>query len=192
MTSFSRAMTSFSRAMTSFSGAMTSFSGGMTSFSRAMTSFSGGMTSFSRAMTSFSRAMTSFSRAITSFSGGMTSFSRTMTSFSGGMTSSNEDQLNGCVFQARPGDPDCTPSGLIRAALSGDDMGGSVATSSFCSCIAYCRGRAGGRRGENVIFIVVFFYSWLLYFMGGEADKKKSYSVFSLYLLELVCIVIDH
>lgn len=31
------------------------------------------------------------------------------------------------VFQARPGDPDCTASGLIKAALSGDDMGGSVA-----------------------------------------------------------------
>ncbi|XP_076466869.1 E3 ubiquitin-protein ligase rnf213-alpha-like [Babylonia areolata] len=31
-----------------------------------------------------------------------------------------------CAEKPRPGDPDCTPSGLIKAALSGDDMGGET------------------------------------------------------------------
>ena len=34
--------------------------------------------------------------------------------------------LESGVFQARPKDPDCTAAGLIRAALRGDNMGGSV------------------------------------------------------------------
>ena len=33
------------------------------------------------------------------------------------------------LLQPHKGDPDCSPSGLIKAALSGDDMGGSVAFS---------------------------------------------------------------